>query len=99
MSADGCSTSSLRPNENLVSNLQSCWREESASSTRHYQGRERTTMLKIVSPSKLLTALIAMSVLAIGVEAQEFLGREKLRAHSAEFRREVIKVTDSIYVA
>jgi alkyl sulfatase BDS1-like metallo-beta-lactamase superfamily hydrolase len=31
--------------------------------------------------------------------AQEFAGREKLRAHSAEFRREVIKVTDGVWVA
>jgi alkyl sulfatase BDS1-like metallo-beta-lactamase superfamily hydrolase len=31
--------------------------------------------------------------------AQEFAGREKLRAHSNEFRKEVIKVTDGVYVA
>jgi len=31
--------------------------------------------------------------------AQEFAGREKLRAHSDEFRKEVIKVTDGVYVA
>jgi alkyl sulfatase BDS1-like metallo-beta-lactamase superfamily hydrolase len=31
--------------------------------------------------------------------AQEFSGREKLRAHSAEFRREVIRVTDGVWVA
>src|SRR3989442_8499396 len=31
--------------------------------------------------------------------AQEFAGREKLRAHSAEFRREVIKVTNGVWVA
>jgi alkyl sulfatase BDS1-like metallo-beta-lactamase superfamily hydrolase len=31
--------------------------------------------------------------------AQDFAGREKLRAHSAEFRREVIKVTDGVWVA
>ena len=30
--------------------------------------------------------------------AQEFAGREKLRAHSAEFRREVIKVTNGVWV-
>ena len=34
-----------------------------------------------------------------GVFAQEFAGREQLRAHSAEFRQEVIKVTDGVYVA
>jgi alkyl sulfatase BDS1-like metallo-beta-lactamase superfamily hydrolase len=31
--------------------------------------------------------------------AQDFAGREKLRAHSQEFRPEVIKVTDGVYVA
>jgi len=31
--------------------------------------------------------------------AQEFAGREKLRGHSAEFRREMIKVTDGVWVA
>ena len=31
--------------------------------------------------------------------AQEFDGREKLRAHSQEFRKEVVKVTDGVYVA
>ena len=31
--------------------------------------------------------------------AQEFAGRDKLRAHSAEFRQEVIKVTEGVHVA
>src|SRR5439155_9770321 len=31
--------------------------------------------------------------------AQEFAGREKLLSHSAEFRREVIKVTNGVWVA
>ena len=35
----------------------------------------------------------------VPAQAQEFAGREKLRAHSEEFRREVIKVTDGVYVA
>ena len=30
---------------------------------------------------------------------QDFAGREKLRAHTSEFRREVIKVADGVYVA
>src|SRR5215831_3291744 len=33
------------------------------------------------------------------VLAQEFAGREKLRAHSQEFRQEVVKITDGVYVA
>jgi alkyl sulfatase BDS1-like metallo-beta-lactamase superfamily hydrolase len=49
-----------------------------------------------------LSAVIAVVVLgapcgmAVG---QDFAGREKLRAHSNEFRREVIRVTDGVYVA
>ena len=31
--------------------------------------------------------------------AQEYSGREKLRAQSTEFRKEVIRVTDGVYVA
>ena len=31
--------------------------------------------------------------------AQDYAGREKLRAESAEFRKEVIRVTDDVYVA
>ena len=31
--------------------------------------------------------------------AQDYAGREKLRAESTEFRREVIRVTDGVYVA
>ncbi len=32
--------------------------------------------------------------------AQDFAGREKLRAHGAqEFRKDVVKVTDGVYVA
>ena len=31
--------------------------------------------------------------------AQEFGGREKLRAHSDEFRREMVEVTDGVWVA
>jgi alkyl sulfatase BDS1-like metallo-beta-lactamase superfamily hydrolase len=35
----------------------------------------------------------------IPAAAQEYDGREKLRAQSTEFRREVIRVTDGVYVA
>jgi alkyl sulfatase BDS1-like metallo-beta-lactamase superfamily hydrolase len=47
------------------------------------------------------TAAVLVIVIAVcgGVVAQEFAGREKLRAHSAEFRREVIKITDGVWVA
>jgi hypothetical protein len=33
------------------------------------------------------------------VAGQEFAGREKLRARSDEFRKDVIRVTDGVYVA
>ena len=48
--------------------------------------------------SAVLAGLLMLMV-ACGAAAQEFAGREKLRAHSAEFRREVIKVTDGVWVA
>jgi alkyl sulfatase BDS1-like metallo-beta-lactamase superfamily hydrolase len=43
---------------------------------------------------------VLMLVAPCGTAAgQEFAGREKLRAHSDEFRKDVIKVTDGVYVA
>ena len=58
--------------------------------------------MRLFDRSKASTAL-AMLVMLIAVwgtaAAQEFAGREKLRAHSAEFRREVIEVTDGVWVA
>jgi alkyl sulfatase BDS1-like metallo-beta-lactamase superfamily hydrolase len=46
-------------------------------------------------------ALVVVFLLATGgsLAAQEFAGREKLRAHSDEFRKDVIKITDGVYVA
>jgi len=35
----------------------------------------------------------------ISAAAQDYAGREKLRAQSNEFRKEVIRVTDGVYVA
>ena len=43
----------------------------------------------------ILLMLATCGVLA----AQEFAGREKLRAHSDEFRKDAIKVTDGVYAA
>lgn len=37
--------------------------------------------------------------MTISAAAQEYAGREKLRAQSNEFRNEAIKVTDGVYVA
>jgi alkyl sulfatase BDS1-like metallo-beta-lactamase superfamily hydrolase len=47
-------------------------------------------------------AALALATLILGEgtsAAQEFAGREKLRAHSSEFRQEVIRVTDGVWVA
>ena len=46
--------------------------------------------------SALLTMLFAWCTSAA---AQDYTGREKLRAQSNEFRKEVIRVTDGVYVA
>jgi len=47
------------------------------------------------------SALAAMMLVAwcIPAAAQDYAGREKLRAQSNEFRKEVIRVTDGVYVA
>lgn len=44
--------------------------------------------------------LLALLLLSTTLSAQDqFAGREKLRAHTNEFRKEVIKVVDGVYVA
>jgi hypothetical protein len=48
------------------------------------------------------TSALALTMLfawCIFVAAQDYAGREKLRAQSNEFRKEVIRVTDGVYVA
>src|SRR6478672_7285792 len=47
------------------------------------------------------SALAAAMLFAccVAAAAQDYSGREKLRAQSSEFRREVIRVTDGVYVA
>lgn len=50
--------------------------------------------------STLLTRLILLLLLSTTLLAQDpFAGREKLRAHTNEFRKDVIKVVDGVYVA
>jgi len=56
----------------------------------HYRSRYATPLFAI---------LIALSSIGSIVSAQEFAGREKLRALTPEFRKDVIRVTDGIYVA
>jgi alkyl sulfatase BDS1-like metallo-beta-lactamase superfamily hydrolase len=48
-----------------------------------------------------ISALVIMMLFAscISAPAQDYPGREKLRAQSAEFRKEVIRVTEGVYVA
>src|SRR6516164_7457835 len=44
-------------------------------------------------------AVTMLFVACISGAAQDYAGREKLRAQSNEFRKEVIRVTDDVYVA
>ena len=48
------------------------------------------------------TSALAVTMLfawCISAEGQDYAGREKLRAQSNEFRKQVIRVTDGVYVA
>src|SRR5262245_20484956 len=48
------------------------------------------------------TSALALAILfasCVAAAAQDFAGRDKLRAQSNEFRKEVIRVTDGVYVA
>ena len=48
------------------------------------------------------TSALALTMLfawCISAAAQDYAGREKLRAHSNEFRMEVIRVADGVFVA
>ena len=61
-------------------------------------------MTHLRTPARIGTMLTLLSCVAAWsahgtVAAQEFAGRDKLRAHSAEFRREVITVTEGVHVA
>src|SRR5712671_6076650 len=66
--------------------------------------RKRDRHVTTYQPARAVVALLALLafqwlVEPIPASAQDFAGREKLRAHSQEFRREVIRVTDGVYVA
>src|SRR3989442_3103138 len=48
------------------------------------------------------TSALAVTMLfasCVSAAAQEYAGREKLRAQSNEFHKQVIRVTDGVYVA
>lgn len=56
-------------------------------------------LLRQNEASVALAFLLMLIAICRTAAAQEFAGREKLRAHSAEFRREVIKITNGVWVA
>jgi len=56
-------------------------------------------LLNYTEASAALAGLLMLLATCGAAAAQEFAGREKLRAHSAEFRREVIKVASGVWVA
>jgi glyoxylase-like metal-dependent hydrolase (beta-lactamase superfamily II) len=47
----------------------------------------------------LMLAVLTLVVSCMSAAAQDYSGREKLRAQSNEFRKEVIRVADGVYVA
>jgi len=55
--------------------------------------------MRLLDRIRAVTALVTLVTTTDVAAAQDFTGREKLRAHSDEFRREVIKVTDGVWVA
>jgi alkyl sulfatase BDS1-like metallo-beta-lactamase superfamily hydrolase len=58
-------------------------------------------MQRMIGRTEVRADLAVLIMLATGgsLAAQEFAGREKLRAHSAEFRKDVINITRGVYVA
>jgi alkyl sulfatase BDS1-like metallo-beta-lactamase superfamily hydrolase len=56
-------------------------------------------LLRYKEASVALAFLLMLIAICGTAAAQEFAGREKLRAHSAEFRRKVIKITNGVWVA
>lgn len=60
-------------------------------------------MWQKVSRISLWSAALSVLVLAttsdVSAQSDEFTGREQLRAHSNQFREEVIRVTEGVYVA
>ena len=53
----------------------------------------------IAARNRAMTAVVMLTLGSVTARTQEFPGREKLLAQSAEFRREVIQVADGVYVA
>src|SRR5919109_1188066 len=73
-----------------------------ATVTTQTQRRPPMSRMIIVNlPVQYAAALAVVMLVALCAAAagDEFAGREKLRAHSKEFRKEVIRVTDGVYLA
>jgi hypothetical protein len=60
-----------------------------------------SSMIVVNLPVQYAAALAVVMLVALCAAAggDEFAGREKLRAHSNEFRKEVIRVTDGVHLA
>ncbi|HKC80941.1 MAG TPA: hypothetical protein VKB91_07065, partial [Gemmatimonadaceae bacterium] len=68
------------------------------SDTRDAEGLMQQLVHRASVPTTALAVLMLIAPCGT-VAAQQFAGREKLLAHSSEFRKEVIRVTDRVYVA
>lgn len=55
--------------------------------------------MKNAAVGRALSVMVMLALGAAGATAQDYSGREKLRAQSDEFHRDVIQVTDGVYVA
>jgi len=56
-------------------------------------------MRDLAGRTSAVTAVTVLLVLCVSAAAQEYAGREKLRSESNEFRKEVIRASDGVYVA
>jgi alkyl sulfatase BDS1-like metallo-beta-lactamase superfamily hydrolase len=55
--------------------------------------------MQVLANRTSVLTVIMLSALSMSGVAQDYAAREKLRAQSNEFRKEIIKVTDGVYVA
>jgi len=56
-------------------------------------------MRDLAGRTSAVTTVTVLLVLCVSAATQEYAGREKLRAQSNEFRKEVIRASDGVYVA
>src|SRR5262249_47164840 len=72
---------------------------ESHVAPRRESTRQLEAQMQRLAGRVLAVAITTLFASCISAVAQEYAGREKLRAQSNEFRKEVIRVTDGVYVA